>query len=130
MCVLGQHVFNEDVSFSEGLTTVRTHIGGCVAAMQHLVASQLRLLGEVVPTVCALMLLIQPVFVIQVTSQVLVTKFPLAEAHPTVMAPKRLLVCVGLFMQSERAPFIRVVLQVPVQMFLLAEDLLAELALE
>lgn len=78
---------------------------------------------------------IQPVFVIQVTSQMLLTKFSLAEAHPTVMAPKRLLVCVGLFMQSERAPatpqpFIHVVLQVPVQMFLLAEDLLAQVALK
>lgn len=96
VCVMGQHVFDGDVSFSEGLTAVRTYNGGGVAAMQHLVASLLRLLAKVVPTVCALILLIQLVFVIQVTSQVLVTKFPLAEAHPTVMAPKQRLVCVGL----------------------------------
>lgn len=108
-------MLNEDMPLCEGPTTVGTHISGCVVAVQHLVACQIRLLCETFPTVCALMsLLAQLVFTLQVGSQVPVTKLPPVEAHSTELALEWFFSYVGLIRQADMVPLIRMVSQMKI----------------
>lgn len=111
VCVLGQHVFDEHVLLREGLAAVGAYTGARVIThMQPLVASQLRLLGEMLPTLFTLVQRpIRLLSLIQVVSQVPVSIFSLAEALFTKLALKWLLTSESPFLQTEKVSFIKVV---------------------